>query len=264
MSIKLLKRPRKAKWNEKNYILVYKLALEGLGKRDICETLNINPPTLDKWLKDKPGLAYAFEEGKSGSKKLVGNDMEDMIFGKLTPKLRRLWNKIKEVKSEPNAILRINRMFEKHGENVRKYLYLYALSRTRFNPTQACKRVCISKKVLDRWCAEDFNFARLVEDVAFHKENACEGVLMDLVINKKNPQVAMFVGKTLLKSRGYGEKVEIEHSGRITHENVIDLTMLSPKLQQMISRELREAEQLKHQVVVDGAVTSLTSTKLLE
>src|SRR5690606_3058387 len=96
--------------------------------------------------------------------------------------------------------------------------FLHALFVSRFNASQACRKLGISKKEFDRWKEEDLIFGKCVMDMEFHKGNFFESALMRLV-EKGNPQATMMVNRTFNRDRGYNDVQEVQHSGKIEHEH---------------------------------------------
>lgn len=258
-----LAKAKRVKWDDRNYIRGYRLAQEGLSNVDLAQTFGISTVVLKRWLTEKPGFAYAIEEGRKRLEK-GGNTLQRYIFKRLSPELRRLWRKIKRVETEPNSVIRIQRMLANKGEDLQKHLFLHVLSVSLFNPSQACKRLCIKMSTVTRWAQEDMNFAMLMEEMKEHKDNFIEGAFMQLVA-EKNPQVVMMAAKSKLKHRGYGDKVEIEHSGSLNHNHMTDLSLLSLPLQKAVLAELREIEyKNRNEVSAEAVEVTPVSVKVLE
>lgn len=216
---------RRTKWDDAFYVQCYKLALQGMTNDGIARMLKVANPTFEKWLKDRPALKQAIKDGRGTNKKSSSITFRDYIFDSLPPRLRKLWRKIDKCSDASNSYQRIQALFRKNGEDARKHLFLYALTSTNFNPSQACKRVGISLATLKGWIARDMEFAELVDEIEVHKDNFFESALVEKVA-EGDTQAILFANRNRNKKRGYGDAVEVEVNGQINHNHNVDLAGL--------------------------------------
>lgn len=83
--------------------------------------------------------------------------------------------------------------------------------------TTACQAAGVSRGSVYKWIKENENFKDRFDSIKEVKMDFVESKLHALV-NNGNPAAVIFAAKTLLKSRGYVEKqqVEVEHRGAVT------------------------------------------------
>jgi len=148
---------------------------------------------------------------------------------------------------------KINTMLARRGEAVKKYLFLYGLTASKYNASKVCQKLCISKYTLDMWIAKDLEFARLIDEVQWHMKNFFESKLMQLV-KAGNPVAVVMVNKTRNKDRGYGEKLEVEHTGNIGHNHRINLEELNlpNSVMRVILDAMEAREKASDNKVVDA------------
>ena len=72
-------------------------------------------------------------------------------------------------------------------------------------------------------------FAKLIDELKWQQKNYYEQALVDLVA-KGDAYAITFVNRTVNRDRGYGDKIEVEHSGTIQHNHTIDLSKLNLSL----------------------------------
>jgi hypothetical protein len=234
-------------WKDEYYIDFYRLAESGLTLQQILKQAKVSAGIFKRWKQSRPALQYALDLGWSKSdkkKRATSTTMQDYIYARLPSHLQELWIEVNRCASDSNGVTRLERLFDEHGEAARKHLWLYAFTRSHFNPSQACKKVGISYNSLKKWIENDPDFASLVDEVHYHKKNFIESKLMEL-IEEKDTQAVLMANRSLNKDRGYGEKMEVEHSGKVAHEhkNLIDVSMLPMKLQAAVLKVLDQTEQ---------------------
>lgn len=231
----------KVKWDDKFYIVIYQLACNGLTDQQIAQALGTN--AFHRWKKLDSTVKFALEEGRNGRTR-GADTLSDHIYGRLPRKLRKLYNNITRVIKEPNGVRRVNMLFANHGELAKKELFLYALTRTHFDPSRAMRRIGLPFRLLKTWIEDDRRFGQLVDEIQEHKKNFCEGKLLELV-KEKDAQVVMFVNRTLNRDRGYGDEVKIKHEGEIQHKHtqLIDVTALPLKIQKIVLEALDKQEK---------------------
>jgi len=225
-------------------VKVYKLARAGLSPAEIASAMGVVNRTFFYWLERKPEFREALEMGKE--ERLKENSLPKYIFGKLSPELKALWQRIKKFEKEKNSTERIEMLLSDNGKRVRQMLFLHALSETNFSVTKACLAVRIHKRELDGWVKEA-DFAELVSEIEWHKDNFFEDSLMDL-ISMRVPAAVIYANKTRNKERGYGKRdtLDVNISGSVLH-GVMDLSELMPYLTSEGKESLMEALRLREE-----------------
>ena len=235
----------KTKWKNKFYVDIYRLAAQGMTDSEIAKTLGISAGRIAGWKEEKPTVKYAMEQARD--KKSSVEDYIGYVYDKLPDNLKQLWDKIRAVEDEPNAIRRMEAMLTEGGKYARMHLFLYALTASNFNPSRALSAVNIRLKELKNWVHNEPGFADLMDEMKEHKKNFAEEALFKLV-RKGDPNAVIFVNKTLNKDRGYADnKQVVEHIGKIdhTHEHrhLIDLDKLNLTFE--VRKAILEAVRLK-------------------
>jgi hypothetical protein len=177
------------------------------------------PETMSAWKKKYPELVYALEKARSTKKAQEENTFQEYVYARLPNDLQQLWDKIAYWFEHANGYERITAILSGQTTRARQYLWIHAMVSCNFNASDACHRVCVSRKELIQWETEE-EFTALMDELQFHKQNFVEGALMDLTA-MRNPVAVTFANKTLNKNRGYSEKLHVEHnhSGTIIHKH---------------------------------------------
>lgn len=95
------------------------------------------------------------------------------------------------------------------GPEIRKAAMLRELIKNHGKVGLAAKAVGIERSTYSTWVREDPEFAQRVEAMEESVNDWYEDQFKALVA-EKNPQAIIHAAKTRLRSRGYGEKVEVE------------------------------------------------------
>ena len=250
----------RVKWNNKFYIKSYQFALAGMTDVEIAEALGVSLGAFKGWINKRSTLQFALDEGRSRMKVRGNSSLRDYIYNQLPRKLKKLWNRIDKCADHPNAVQRMDALFDNHGEGARKHLFLYALTTSHFNPSQACRKVGVSKATVDRWIEQDIDFAQMVDQIHYHKKNFCDQKLMELV-DDKDPAVVMFVSRTLNRDRGYSDKQEVEITGTINHTHKHSITVDDRVLSIMSPKAVKElykaVEAVSHKTISSEPVDAL-------
>lgn len=211
------------------YVDAYLLAQGGHSNQSIAKTLGVQRETFQAWVSDKPTLKRALARARFSAKQSATKTFNEYIYERLEPKYQRILDQINEWEDETNGVKKIRALMENQGKRARQHMMLHALVACSFNISKACSKVCIGRTTFERWCNEDPEFSELIDEMDWHKGNFFEGALVDLV-RKGETAAVLFANKTFNKSRGYGEKIEIEHSGTINHQ-MIDIASLDLSLE---------------------------------
>ena len=156
----------KSSWSDTYYVRAYELAKTGLSDTKVAEMLGVSYPTLKSWLSKKPALQDALDRGRKGPQ--TAASLQDYIFDRLSPKLRYLWEQITLCESAPNGILRLEALLSNAGKEARQSLFLYALVNCSYNPSEACRRVNITRQTLNSWIKTDPLFCELMDEIQWH------------------------------------------------------------------------------------------------
>jgi hypothetical protein len=224
-------------WDDTYYVKVYQLARLGYTKLKICKALGIPHPTLNKWLKARPALVQALDEGRANqtAKPLL----KQYVYDRLPAKLQKMWEELESLDNDPNTLRRINKMFEFDGLKSRQHIFLHALVNSSFNPSEACKLVGVNLRDVRSWARKDIEFAELLDEIQTHKKNFFESALVKKA-GEGDVAAIIFANKTLNSDRGYNEKQEIKVSGSINHTHtVINVDQLNLPLE--VRRQIFQA-----------------------
>jgi hypothetical protein len=173
--------------------------------------------------------------------------------------LRELWDEINECEHLENGVERVEALLKGHGIRARQHLFLYALTQSMFNVSQSLRKLGISRKTFENWVANDPDFAELMDEIHWYKENFFEQAFIGRVAAGDTHAIIHAV-KTKCRSRGYNDKVEIEHSGTITHENtvsIVDLDLPAETRRQVLDalRAKMAADERVAEATARGATT---------
>lgn len=94
----------------------------------------------------------------------------------------------------------------------KKKMMLKVLENQMGNVTFSCKQLGIHRDTHYQWMNEDKKYKKDVEDIVFNLKDFLENALFKLV-KEGNPMVVWNANKTKNRDRGYGEHLDIEHSG---------------------------------------------------
>lgn len=237
---------------------IYRMLKEDIPVMEICKTIKVSTVAYYKWMKKKPEMRKVVE--------LVQRERESegtfpqWIYSKLPAHLKELWDKITELEQdEVNGIGKIEILLQDHGRRARQQLFLHALCMSSFSPSQAMKKVNITRRELEVWKTET-EFAELIDEIQWHKGNFFEERLVDMCKEGNGPAI-IFANKAYNKDRGYASRTEVEvnHTGTVMH-GVLDLTELMPYLNEdqkvalltaVRKREEDRARRLSAPVVID-------------
>lgn len=237
------------------YVSAYELAKANLSESKMADALGIMVVTLRKWRIKNPAFKDAIQRGRAHIKHANGETIQfhEYIFQKLPEHLKGLWKEIKECETAPNGVSRMEALFQRHGLRARQQLFVYALTASTFNASEACRRVGIGKRVLDSWIQFDPTFAELMDEIHWHKGNFFENQMIDLV-DAGHPLAVIHVNKTFNAKRGYGNSVQVEHTGQVNHLHAsIDLAKLDLPLD--VRKQILEAYRTQKSESVPPGLT---------
>lgn len=212
-------------WKDTNYVKIYRLAQSGLSDRKIARALGISMSGFMLWKTRKPAVKDALRQARAADNK--ASTFNDYVFDRLPAHLQVLWKRIKACDDMDNAKERCEALLSEAGKNARQNIFLYALTSSNFNASEACRRANINRKTMENWIRYDPDFVELMDEIKFHKKNFLETALLQLA-KEGDTHAIIFGNRTLNADRGYGEKVEHQVSGDINvNVNVVPIEQLS-------------------------------------
>jgi len=235
---------RKARsWKDEFILTAYDLARTGLSDSKIAENLGVQFATLREWTKRYSLLALAIKKGREIVKEDSGTvTFADYVYKRLPEDLQELWDDIQECSREKNGIKRIEALFKGRGLRARQHLFIHAVTASNFNFSEACRKVGINRETFNGWKERDPDFARLVDEIHWHKGNFFENALLTRV-KHGDPLAIMFANRTFNRDRGYGNKVEVNVTGSVQHVHTVDVEALPLPLETLV--QIREAMRLQ-------------------
>ncbi len=212
-------------WNDRFIIDAYELAREGRSDEDIRKVFGISNPTFWNWKKRRPLLKEALERGRriSGGDRYTGETLRSYVFGRLPDDLKKTWNEINRLDRARSGTEAVEAILAERGKRARQHLLLYAILTSSFSISASLRKVNINRATFDRWIREDREFARLVTEVNEIKADFFESHLVRLV-KSGDTAATIFANRTFNRERGYGEKIDVNMSGRVDHR--IDISDL--------------------------------------
>lgn len=231
-----------AKWRPFYLVTIYRMRRAGMGDKEVAAELGLKSrTTIYNWRKALPEVRRAEDLAAKELAEEAGT-LSNWVYDRLPDDLRELWEELTLLDKDKSTAAAIEALLLDKGKGVRQRLFLHALCENNFSATVALTKVNCTKGDLDGWCAEDDNFAALVREITWHKQNFFDSALVKLV-KEGNPQAVIFANKTQNAARGYGNlgKVQVEHTGNITHTGALDLQDLSPYLSESARGEILEA-----------------------
>ena len=210
-----------SKFRNNMYVKVYELAKSNMGIRQISDALGISQGTFKNWMVQNPDFREAYErgrrrDGKDGAKQEYIN----YVYNRLPDDLKKYWRKLKKYERLPNGTRKVELMFKKAGDHIRKWLFVYAYTMNHFNILPACRICNVSHYELSKW-KKDKEFQELLDHVYFMKKDFGEGKLMEKIAEGDTGCIQFF-NKTINRDRGYDPKVTVEHVGQIEHKVKLD------------------------------------------
>lgn len=236
---------RKVPWQDMFYLRAYELSMLGWTEKQICSDIGADLVTFKRWKEERPVLLAALERGKKKSKeKELG--FAGYIYEQLPEHLKELWDRIDRCSHIEGGMLKAEALLEEGGKMARQHLFLYALVKSNFSQTKACRAVNVSKSMLDEWIETDPNFHELIQEIHWHKGNFFEEALIDKVKDGDAGSI-IFANRTFNKDRGYGEKSTLELTGNVNHNHFnIDELELPLETRLIILDAMKKKEELQN------------------
>ncbi len=206
-----------AKYKDKKHVLlldVYELAKENKNDTEIWELLGITEGVWKNIVKEEE-VKYTLSKARMGISTRTGIKLSDYSFGQLSDSQQKLWHRILKCENEDNYQTRIDGILQGHGEYARMNIFLYSLVHHNFHLSRAMRQVNCSARTMKRW-REDSDFIAMVDSIQKEKGDFFESCLIRKC-KEGDSAAILFVNRTFNRSRGYNEKVEIEHTGNVNH-----------------------------------------------
>jgi hypothetical protein len=232
-------------------VVVHELAKCGFTKAKCAKVLGVTIVTFYKWLRLRPTLLKCYKEGRKNSKS--HETFRGYAYRRLSPKLRKIWDKINVAESTGAGTARIEQILEDAGKKARQHLFIYAWVTSNFNPTEACRILCMDRQTFEGWYKSDPDFHVLFDEMNQVKKDFFEAPLISKV-EDGDIKALLFVNSTYNADRGYGRTMKVDVSGSIDHKvNVVpirDLNLelnLRKALYQAIKERNEAVMKLEHQ-----------------
>lgn len=234
----------KTVWDDGYIIDAYNLAKNGTREGAISKALGISLPTFLSWERKKKAFKTALDRGRAEFRKREKDiSFRDYVYQRLSPDLRRVWRDVNKLDKLKKGGEQIEAIFSKRGKRVRQHLFLYALVHCNFAVSAALRKVNMSKGALEDWKKDDPDFAKIVEEMQWHKKNFFESYLCNLVA-RGDSAATIFANKTFNRDRGYGEKLDINMSGEVTQNiKTVDALNLPISIRKEILKSIRKPQQ---------------------
>ena len=99
--------------------------------------------------------------------------------------------------------------------SVKQKAFLIAYKENNFNISKACLEVGIDRKSHYNWIEKNLQYSTKFKEIEEEISDKYEQLLLEQS-EAGNVQATIFYLKTKGRKRGYSEKVEVEHSGKIS------------------------------------------------
>ncbi len=258
------------KYDPKHAIPAAVLAYASSTDMDICRHLKMSDVALRKWKRKYPFFDYAIKEGRRiRTLRNTGDSIQEWVIGRLTPKAREVWDSIMFWQEHRDEYVKIRQVMAGQTEHIRKMVWLHAFVKSRYTISGACRLVGVSRQKVDQWRA-DGEFGRMVKEIIDMQGDFIEEALMDLVAARDTGAV-IFASRTKNRDRGYGDKIDINHTGKVSHEHEFKMDRLLQMVSTSAQAELVEAMEkiegeeqklLKSRQSTSGEVVEVEATKV--
>lgn len=205
------------KWKDEFIFDAYEAAKQGLDNAQIGVQLGVSKATFSTWVQKKPLLQEALKRGREFIPGEGNKNFLDYVHKRMPEELQDLWNEINACEKLRNGMLRVRALINGQGTKTKQHLFLYAFVDSHFSAAEACRRLAIPRRILNDWTYNDPDFAHLMDEIHECKKDYFEGALVRKV-KEGDIGAILFVNRTLNRDRGYGDKLQVEHSGKITTE----------------------------------------------
>ncbi len=237
----------KTVWQDAFIIRVYNLAKSGMRESQMAKVLGISLPTFIIWKKKRKQFHLALQTGRKEHRGDNGHviSFKDYVYARLPADLRKVWSIINRLDEAKGGREKIEAILARRGKIVRQHLFIYAWTSTNFSISSALRKVNISRSTFKKWSNDDPDFAKLIDEINWHKKNFFEDHLCTLVA-KGDGACTIFANRTFNRDRGYNEKVTVDMnlSGEIDQTVMsVDMMKLPLETRKEILKSLRKQKQ---------------------
>jgi hypothetical protein len=221
-----------------------------MNDKQIGAAMGVTGMTIKNWKEKKPAFKEALEKAREPRQNM--DTCMSLLESRMSPKVRKLWDKLTAWQNEPNAVRKIEALLEKGGMHARQLLFVNALYAFSFNINDACRFVNIRRATFNKWVHSEPGFAELFDEV---RESISDVLVSNLLkaSNAGDVSATIFGCKTLARDRGFQERLEVEH----THKG--SLAIEDMKLDKKVLRELRRALQERRETPSMGTRSTIES-----
>ena len=245
---------RRLAWDDNYYLQTFLLTKQGNTEAKVRNLIGASEKTWKGWKVKRPALRHALKKGREARRTVVetmpDNDraetFKDYVYGHLPQSMRRLWTEIESIADGDNERQDLMKeTLRTQGVAFRQSLFIHALTTSRFDFSKALRKSMISASTYEKWMKDYPEFVALVKEINRHKSSYFENALLDAV-QLGDTTAIIHANKTFNRDLGYGEKIEIEHTGSVTQTHAhLDLTKLDipDKYKLLILRHLQSNNQ---------------------
>lgn len=249
-------------WHPKLIIKAYDLAKEGYSDTQISGVIGVSQPTFAEWKTRHRLLGYALKRARKHRVDGGVEQFHEYVYKRLPASLKALWDEVMGCWKEGSGLEGVEALFSRHGVRARQHMLLYALPRSNFNISEACRLIGVGLKTYASWVKDDDGFGELMKEMDQHKKNFFEGALVDLV-KRGDPSAVIFANRTQNRDRGYNEKYTLEVSGTVNHNHAvlaIGELDLPVEVRGIILEAIRKKKLEAEQAVIPTTARRITNT----
>lgn len=252
-------RHKKVWWDNRHYVTVYELARAGESKAGIANAVGAPSTREFELLVLRDGvLEDALKRGEAVRERetIEVKSYQEYIHDRLPPNAALVYEQLMAAESgDASARQQAILLLEQAGEETKQRLFIHALHNC-FLLRDACRLVGITEGQARAWARNDEGFAALVTDgLSGAKKDFWEAQLIKLGL-AGDAKAIIHANKTLNRDRGYGERVEVNHTGQIQNNVTVNVFNLEDHLDKLSAGALQEIltlmEQAKNPVVIDA------------
>lgn len=232
------------KWKEEYAIDAYKPAYEGADDITIARTLNITHNTCRAWLRHQLLFKYAVEKARRDRvEDKKADTFEEFVINKLSPENKALWDRINLLAETENGGNKVAAILKNKGKAIHQLMWMQAMLANGLNASEACRITGVGYYTVKNSWEKDEYFRNLLDEIKFHRKEFYESHLMNLV-KYRDPSATIFANRTLNRDRGYGDQIDVVHSGNVSMSTInvdeLDLTLECKKELLTAMRALKE------------------------
>lgn len=208
---------------------IHQAAIEGLTLTAAAARLDVTDQTLRNWFKSKKSARRAWDHGQAARAGAVAEADDSKafaryVFRQLPPDMQVLWSlAVGDDEMAPIDYSVSAGIISNATDYQRKYMYAHAMASTGWNKNLSMQVCGISFAELQRWQSTDEDFLNLMYQLEHFRKNYFEQQLQNLVA-RQDPASVMFVNKCINRDRGYGEQVNVKHTGTVTQDHTGTVT----------------------------------------